>query len=355
MQFKNIKGYLTNLWVLANPTILYRATRGFIRALLFGQNTLKTIEIFPTMQCNLTCSMCSVEKFKKADGVELEIADYERLADQGAKEGAIALTILGGEPLMAKYLFEIIRIFKKRKFFINMVSNAILVTPEKLNELKAAGVNAICFSLDSTDEAENDRIRGIPGHYQKVMTNIKVAKELGLIVSMAPVFFPGGIEHGIKVVKLCQEMGIGASGGQAAPVGAFEGQETLKPEEHDRVRTLLKEYPRLTFDWALSYFMKMRCPAGKEKIAVSDKGDIFGCSVNPITFGNIREESLATILKRMRAFSEFKKDSPVCLSAESTHYIENYIRPLSQFENYPVSYNEHPGFEAECDELSKIK
>jgi len=307
------------------------------------------------MKCNLTCSMCSVEKFKNAPGEKLKLTDYERIASQGAKEGAIALTILGGEPLMATDLFEIIRTFKKHHFFINMVSNSILVTPEKLTELRAAGVNAICFSLDSTDEEENDRIRGIPGHYKKVMNNIKVAKELGLIVSMAPVFFPGGIEHGVKVVKLCQEMKIGASGGQAAPVGAWEGQEILTPKEHDKVRDLLKEFPRLTFDWALSYFVKMRCPAGKEKIAISDKGDVFGCSVNPISFGNIRKESISSILKRMRAFSEFKKDSPVCLSAESTHYIEKYIRPLSQFEHYPVSYTKHPGFDAEREQLSKIK
>ena len=340
--FRNIKGYYTNTWVLSNPTVVRRALRGFMRALVFNKSTLKTIEVFPSMQCNLKCEMCSVEKFKKVQGEPLALEDYESIARQGAREGAIASTILGGEPLLYPHVAELLSIFKKYKYFNYIVSNSMMATKERLRELKSAGLNAICFSLDSVDPEENDRIRGVKGHYAHVMQAIEWAKSLGLIVSMAPVFFPGAVEKGVEVVKFCQKNGLGASGGQAAPVGCWEGKPLLAPEEHDRVRSLMKEYPRLTSDWALSYFLKMRCPAGKEKIAISTYGEVFGCSVNPISYGNVRRESLASILRRMRAFSQIKKNSPVCLAAEDTHYVEHYLRPLSEFDHYPVTIEEHP-------------
>lgn len=343
--FRNAKGYTANVWVVRqDPTLVYRALRGFFRALVLRKDTLKTIEITPTLNCNLHCQMCSARKFMKAPGAPLELGDYERIAEQGAKLGALAVTIIGGEPLLAENLVEIISIFRKRKFFVYLVSNSTLATKERLQELHRAGLDNICLSLDSLDEAKNDEVRRKAGHYASVMSAIEAAKEAGLIVTLAPVFFPGQIEKGVEVVKFCQEHGLGASGGQVAPIGAWEGGPTLAPEEHDRLRRLLGEFPRLTFDWALSYFLKIRCPAGREKICITHHGEVIGCSINPISFGNIRDEPLKAILTRMRAFSQVKKDPTVCLVTEDQEYIETYLAPLKEFEHYPVRYREHPAF-----------
>jgi MoaA/NifB/PqqE/SkfB family radical SAM enzyme len=343
---KNIKGYYINKWILKNPYIILRTAKGFLRA-LFNKDTLRSIEIFPSMQCNLKCSMCSVEKFKKKSGIDLTIDDYSRIAREGALLGATSLTILGGEPLLVENLENIIRVFKKNKFYIHMVSNATLADRQRLTLLQKSGLDGICFSLDSVDEEENDRIRGFEGHYQKVHEAIKIGEELGLIVSMAPVFFPGSLENAIRVVKFCQKEGYGASGSQVSPVGAWEDRPVLSKHENDRLRQLLKEFPRLTFDWALSYKLKFRCPAGREKIAITNHGDVCGCSINPISYGNIKNESIKKIMKRMRVFSQIKKESSVCLAGEDLHYIEKYLRPLHHFRYYPVSFNDHPAMTEE--------
>lgn len=42
-------------------------------------------------------------------------------------------------------------------------------------------------------------------------------------------------------------------------------------------------YPRLTFDWAFSYFIKMWYAAGREKAAVTNFGEVFGCVIKNLT------------------------------------------------------------------------
>lgn len=340
-KLQNFKGYASNTWVLNNTHIFYRVCRAFLRAMVLGKNTLKTIEIFPTMDCNLACSMCSVEKYKSVKRRQLTIDDYARFASEGAKMGAIAVNILGGEPLLAPNLKEIISIFKRNKYFVLAVSNATLASREYLRRLKAYGLDAICFSLDSLDDAHNEEVRGYKGHAQRVLKAAEAAKEEHLIVSLAPVFFPGKVEKALEVVKYCQEHGYGASGTQVAAVGRWENGNALSLDEHDKIRGMLKAYPRFTLDWVLSYSLKMRCPAGKEKLAITTFGDVVGCSINPISFGNICDESLRTIWRRMGKFSQYRKNSPVCLSAEDHDFIQNYLKPINNAGEYPVYYKNH--------------
>lgn len=344
---RNIRGYRTNLWVITNPITLFRIIRGFLRAFILGKKTLKTIEIFPTLQCNLACAMCSVDKYKTSRRPLLQVEDYRRIAQQGARMGAIAVNILGGEPLLAENLDKIISIFKQNRFFVLMVTNATLVTREKLLALRGAGLDAVCFSLDDLEPESNDEIRGVAGHHHKVLAAIDLAREAGLIVSLAPVFFPGRVDQGLEVVKYCQEHGLGASGTQVGAVGAWEDGELLSPEEHDRIRAMLKWYPRFTLDWALSYRLTYCCPAGKEKVGITSFGDVVGCSINPLSFGNIREEALQMIWERMGQFSQYRKDAPICLSAEDTGFVETYLRPLKDIPEYPVHYSQHPSIKPE--------
>ncbi len=282
-----------------------------------------------------------MEKYKSETGKELDLKDYERIADQGARLGAIAITILGGEPLLYEKLSDLISVFSARHYFVNMVTNGILLTKNKLEGLKSAGLNSIYFSLDSMNEEANDKIRG-RGHFRKVMANLEDAKDIGLITGLCPVFFPGRIQDGIDVIEFCTKHGYNASGGQVAAVGLAEHSGILSPAEHDQVRNLLKKYSRLTFDWSMSYFLKQRCPGGKEKIGITNLGDVIGCSVNPISFGNVLTEPLAKIWARMGRFSQFSKDSSVCLTAEDRHYIDNYLAPAYKSGKYPLNYDEHP-------------
>ncbi|GAG13852.1 unnamed protein product, partial [marine sediment metagenome] len=270
--------------------ILYRILRGFFRALVLRKNTLRTIHILPTFDCQARCRMCSVAKFKKGQKNVLTLADYESVADQGAKMGAIAVTLLGGEPLLVKNIEEIVRVFKSRHFFVSIVSNGIAFTRDCAGKLRSAGLDSIHFGLESLDEKVNDELRGFPGQCRKVMEAIQICKEEGLRVGLCTVLFPGEMRRYVELAEYCEKNDIRAALPTLAAVGAAEDMGPASEEHHRQVMGLLRDHPCLNVDWAFSYFLGPRCPSGKEKIAITCYGDVLGCTLNHISFGNIRQE-----------------------------------------------------------------
>ncbi len=287
--------------------------------------------------------MCSVAKFKKKTANQLVLDDYESIAVQAARMGAIAVTFLGGEPLLVKNLDEIIRVFKVRSFFLSIVSNGIALNREMARRLRAAGLDAVYFGLESLDDKVNDELRGYPGQCQKVLQAVQVCREEGLLVGFCTVFFPGQAERYHEIAEYCLKNGLSIALPSLAGVGAAEGFRAASEREYVQVLGLLKKYSHLSVDWAFSYYLRPRCPSGKEKIAITCYGDVLGCTLNHISFGNIRREPLKKIWQRMGQFSQFRKNCGRCLAAFDRTHIDKYLTPIASFQASPVHYIDHPG------------
>jgi len=343
----NLKRYSQRTWIVANPRILYRIFRGFFRALLLRKNTLRTIHILPTFDCQAKCKMCSVAKFKKSLENRLTLADYESIADQAAGMGAIAVTFLGGEPLLARNLNEIIGIFKSRRFYLSIVTNGLALNRENLKALHSAGLDAIFFGLETLDEKVNDELRAFQGQCRKVMEGVRLAKEEGLFVGFCTVLFPGEEGRYVEMAEYCQRNNLAISLPSLAGVGAAENERAASDEEYDQIIGLMKKYPHLSVDWGFSYFLRHRCPSGKEKIAITCYGDVMGCTLNHISFGNIKQEPLKRIWERMGRFSQFHKNSDRCLASFDCYHIGNYLAPIMHYKESPVFYKDHPNITRE--------
>jgi hypothetical protein len=122
------KSFRTNRWVASDPVVVYRLLRGFFRALVLRRNTLRVIQVFPTFECQARCEMCSVARFRGRRKDVLTLEEYGSIAAQGARMGAVAATLLGGEPLLVRDVEDIIRTFKRRHFYVSIVSNGIACT-----------------------------------------------------------------------------------------------------------------------------------------------------------------------------------------------------------------------------------
>jgi len=300
------------------------------------------LHILPTFNCQATCQMCSVAKFKKNENRALTLDEYASLANQAARMGAIAATFVGGEPLLTRDLDKIIAVFKSHHFYISIVTNGIAMTSEGLKKLGKAGLDAVFFGLESLDEEINDELRGYNGQCRKVLQNIELCKKEGFLVGLCTVLFPEYEERYIELAEYCQTKGLSMALPSLAGVGAAEEAGAATQKEYEQIQELMNRYPHLSVDWAFSYFLKPRCPSGKEKIAITCYGDVLGCTLNHISFGNIQEEPLEKIWKRAGQFSQFRKNSDRCLAAFDEEHIENFLAPLVQFDESPVHYKDHP-------------
>jgi len=348
----DLKRYYAKARAVSDPRILYRVLRGILRALLLRKNTLRSIHILPTFDCQARCKMCAVAKFRKGDQDVLTLAEYESIADQGARMGALAVTFLGGEPLLVENLEDIIRIFKARHFFVSAVTNGIAVTRDLVRRLRSAGLDSIYLSLESLDERVNDQVRGFKGQYQKVMAAIPVCREEGLQVGLCTVFFPGELQRYVELAEYCEKNDLRAYLSTVAAVGAAEDVRPASEEDYEQAMELSRRYPRLAVDcvgWAFSYSFRPRCPAAKEKVAITCCGDVLGCSLNHISFGNVRQEPLERIWRRAGRFSQFRKNSDRCLAGFDSYHIETYVAPIASFDQSPVRYQDHPNITRETE------
>lgn len=303
---------------------------------------MRTLHILPTFSCQAKCTMCSVAKFQRNREDLLTLEDYKSLAHQAAKMGAVAVTFLGGEPLLVKNLDEIIRLFKSHSFFISIVSNGIALTRKSARKLRASGLDAIYFGLESLDEKVNDELRGYRGQCQRVLQAIEICKEEGLRVGLCTVLFPGHVKRYHELAEFCKRNSLSIALPSLAGVGAAEKSRCASEGEYEQVVGLLKKHPHLSVDWAFSYYLRPRCPSGKEKIAITCHGDVLGCTLNHISFGNIKRESLKTIWQRAGRFSQFRKNSSRCLAAFDRIHIDNYLAPMTRFPESPVFFTDHP-------------
>lgn len=345
----DLKRYSTRAWIISNPRILYRILRGYTRAILLKKNTLRTVHILPTFDCQARCQMCSVRKFDQGRKNLLSLADYESIADQAGRMGAIAASVLGGEPLLVKNLEEILRVFKSRHFFLSIVTNGIAITRDNARRLRRAGLSVVFFGLESLDDEVNDRLRGFPGQSTKVRESIAICQGEGFHVGLSTVLFPGEEKRYADLAEYCRShrllMNICALSGVQS--GDDAGPASRK--EYERLARFIKRYPRAGVDWAFSYFFRPRCPSGKEKITITCYGDVMGCTLNPISFGNIRQEPLKRIWERAGRFSQFQKNSDRCLAAFDRSHIDRYLRPLAHFEKEPVHFVDHPAITPETE------
>lgn len=336
--------FYKNRYLLSKYSILPRIVRGFFRGLVLNKPTLKTIELFPTFKCNSECIMCSIDKYPTNAREALEINEYAKIAIQAKSLNVIAFSILGGEPTLRKDLEDIVRALNPDDFFIIVVTNCLNLTRERLISLKEAGISSIGLSLDSADREKNDYIRGHKGHYDKVITVMDWCREIGLHVTLTSVAFHGELDEFRRILEFAKERGVVVGGGAVGYVGRADTRDDLllDEEENATLRRWLKEYPFLRFDWSLSYKFRHECPAGKEKIGITDMGEVIACSMNPLSFGNVRKEPLTDIWKRMNKFPEYEKSFAGCLVAEDTDYIDKYLRPIANVERNPVFYKDHP-------------
>ncbi|MDD2365626.1 MAG: radical SAM protein [Desulfuromonadaceae bacterium] len=326
-----------------NITLLPRIASGFAKTLLLGRTVLRTVEFALLAECNSNCVMCYASKMKREDDTYLTVNEYRDLWRQASRLGAFSAILSGGEPTLRKDLFDIIAVMEPRKTIFALVTNSLSLNRSFLTDLKKAGVATIHFSLDSTNESANDKIRGAEGHFLKVIESIEEAKRLGFAVYLSTVIMHGGLDKMGEMVRFAKEMQVGVVFSLACVSGNWSDEQgvLLTTDEWTEVQNYMKLNTEVRSDWTINFSLSQECPAGREKLNISCYGDVTGCGMNYVSFGNVREEPLENIWRRMGNFPDFKRRSPDCLIGADPDYIERYIKPLAGM-TVPVRIDKHP-------------
>ena len=117
-----------------------------------------------THSCNAKCKHCHLH-----GPVDEERASPEKLGEICRELSPVVAQASGGEPLLRKDLEQIIQAWKvpNRAPFIVVTTNATLLTRDRYQNLRKAGVDEFSISLDYPDD-RHDEFRGVPGLFQKI-------------------------------------------------------------------------------------------------------------------------------------------------------------------------------------------
>ena len=122
-----------------------REIRMFARAMQSPSHPILA-QIIPIRRCNLDCAYCN-EYDKTSDPVPL--ATMLARIDKLAELGTTIITLSGGEPTLHPDLDAIVRRIRERGAIATVITNGLLLTPERIRCLNDAGLDYLQISIDN--------------------------------------------------------------------------------------------------------------------------------------------------------------------------------------------------------------
>ena len=134
-------------------------------------------------------------------------------------------------------------------------------------------------------------------------------------------------------------------------MGEWAGQleNNVTTEEWNMYNEMMADNSFMRSDWNINMSLKNECPGGREKLGVSAYGDIATCPMNPVSYGNLRKNSLKDIREKMVKSPEIAQRSPNCLIGSDHKYIKEFMEPIANYKEFPVLVDEHPVYTGKLD------
>jgi cyclic pyranopterin phosphate synthase len=149
---------------------------------------LRDLRISVTDRCNFRCTYCmpreifgrDFEFLRREDLLTFE--EIARLAQLFAHSGVEKIRLTGGEPLLRRDLEELVEMLARIRGIrdLTITTNGSLLTREKAQALKNAGLNRITISLDSLDDRVFRAMNDVNFPVGRVLEAIDAADEAEL-------------------------------------------------------------------------------------------------------------------------------------------------------------------------------
>lgn len=277
MQFRFIK----------NPAVFYRVLTSELK-MRIGIPVLRSVELAVTWRCNYNCTYCYAnDLMQEGNTKDIPLEKIKEIVSQAKELGMVHLNITGGEPLLRKDIFDVISSIPE-DVIISLVTNGKLLTKDKIDMVKNAGVTSIQISYGSN----------YIGDFKRELIQYAHKNRIPICLSIIPI--KEEYEFNEDAIQIAKEE-------NSFVLYNFPMKFSLDNEFYLKYRNL----PYVREDnifWA----GKNRCPAGVEKIYVTNDGDVMICDRIHDVYGNIYKEPLAVIWKRMAEQFNTKK-RPFCL------------------------------------------
>lgn len=266
-----------------------------------------------TQACNIHCLHC----YRDAGDClrdELTTAEGKKLLEEAYACGFRIFVFSGGEPLLRPDLTELIAYAKSIGLRPVLGTNGILLTPEKVSELKAAGLAAAGISVDSAYAEKHDWFRQSTGAWELTMAGVRACRDGGLPFQIHTTVMDWNEAETLGITDLAVQWGaIAHHIFFLVPTGRGDlikdrslpaaKQEVLLEqilEKQRKVQIELKptcapQFMRIAAEKGMKLRFSKGCIAGTAYCVILPNGDLQPCPYFPQKAGNIREKGFANL------------------------------------------------------------
>jgi len=299
-----------------------------------------------TQKCPCRCVHCSAYNREIA---EMDRSTLRKLIRDLLRMGTTNITFTGGEPFTREDLPEILRYVDPRKAISLVFTSGFFLNEEILEKVKRAGLYALHVSIDSPDERTHDTLRGISGLFRNATRALRTAVKMGLMAGISTYATHEKIERGEmeRMIELGRSLGV-------HEITIFDQVNTgrllhcssgLSKEDHEYLINLhLRNIqngslPRVTAMSFVNSPYSGGCFAGYHQLHVTPSGEVTPCDFHPISFGNVHEDDIEEIWRRMREHEEYREKSRVC-RMQNPEFRRKYISKIPEGATLPVRIDE---------------
>ena len=140
-----------------------------------------------TQACELACRHCRADAILQPNPLELQHEESRKLLRQIAAFGEPLphLILTGGDPLRRPDLFDLMDEAASLGLSVSITPAATpRLTADVIAQLKAHGAQSLGLSLDGSNAARHEAVRGIPGCYEWTLQAMRSAAEQDLPVQV---------------------------------------------------------------------------------------------------------------------------------------------------------------------------
>ena len=270
-----------------------------------------------TGRCNMRCLFC---EWWKTDRPELPTKKALAAIDAVCSLGVPFFDLSGGEPLLRKDLSALAKRATSHGCLVSMNTNGTLLNEKRLSEI-ADVLDLVVVSLDGPKDV-HDKIRGVPGTYDKAIEAIRLLKAHGIKVGINSVATPWNID---VLPSFIEELRNQVDFAQIQPIHPYppppENLTSDKQVNHLvgyllRLKRIDPSFLAVPTDFLKGFELFFKgeapkiCHAGELYVAIDPMGKLLACPArSDLVLGDTLNESVDVILKGERDSEGWRKVS----------------------------------------------
>jgi len=291
-----------------------------------------------TNACNLRCRGCWIES--NGEKHQLPEEDVDAMIAAGKRQKSYFYTLLGGEPMLHRGLWNIVR--RHRDCYFQIITNGMFFSEENVGRIRDAGNVTPLVSIDGLQQ-NNDQRRG-EGVFQAAMEGLKRLKQRKILYGVATTVTGKNFDEVLTDRYVQQFIDCGAMylwyyvyrpvGADPSPEFCVEREQMI--ELRRRLLRLRRKHPIILIDTYWNADGQAVCPAALGMgFHIGPQGSIEPCP--PLSFAcqTIRDNDrnlFQTINQSdfLRGFQEFANQrTRGCVILEHPQELVEYLRSRS--------------------------